>query len=144
MAQLITDDLWETLKPYIPRPKPRRQRCPGRKPLDARRVLTGIVFVLRSGIPWNMLPKEMGCGSGCSCRRYLAKWQEEGVWDRLHKMLLDKLRKADKLDWSRAVVDSGSVRAVFGGRKQGRIRRIDGNWAPNTTLLPTGEASPLR
>lgn len=144
MAELISEDLWKFIEPHIPKAKARRRRYPGRKPLDPRRALTGIVFVLRSGIPWNMLPQEMGCGSGSSCRRYLAKWQAQGVWERLHKVLLDKLRKADKLDWSRAVVDSGSVRTVFGGRKRGRIQRIEGKAAPNTTSLPMREAFPLR
>jgi len=66
---LVPDDLWEMIEPLLPPPKPRRTRYPGRRPLDRRKVLTGILFVLKSGIPWEMLPKEMGCGSGMSCWR---------------------------------------------------------------------------
>lgn len=114
---LVEDGLWELVQPLLPAPKPRRWRYPGRKPLDNRKVLTGILFVLKSGVPWEMLPQEMGCGSGMSCWRRLREWQEAGVWQRLHELLLAKLREADKIDWSRAVVDSASIRAVGGGGK---------------------------
>ena len=116
---LVNDELWELIQPLLPPPKPRRERYPGRKPLSERRVLTGVLFVLKSGIPWEMLPQEMGCGSGMTCWRRLRDWQEAGVWQRLHELLLSKLRAADRIDWSRAVVDSGSVRAVGGGGKNG-------------------------
>lgn len=116
---LVDDELWELIQPLLPPPKPRRRRYPGRKLLDNRQALTGILFVLKSGIPWEMLPQEMGCGSGMTCWRRLREWQEAGVWQRLHELLLSKLRKADQIDWSRAVVDSGSIRAVGGGGKNG-------------------------
>ncbi len=104
---LASDKLWELIQPLLPTPKPRRRRYPGRKPLSDRRVLTGIIFVLKSGIPWQMLPQEMGCGSGMSCWRRLRDWQKAGVWQRLHELLLSKLQAADRIDWSRALVDSG-------------------------------------
>ena len=113
--------------------KPRRNKYPGRKPLDDRAVLSGILFVLQSSIPWEMLPQEMGCGSGMSCWRRLRAWQEAGVWDRLHEVLLARLRKADKIDWSRCIVDSSSVRAVGAGQKQDPIPPIAHAPAPSTT-----------
>jgi transposase len=97
--------------------------------------------VLKTGIPWEYLPLEMGCGSGMTCWRRLRDWQRRGVWQRLHELLLNKLREADKIDWSRAVVDSTSVRAVFGGRRPARIRRIDGKWGANITFSPMATAS---
>lgn len=116
MAKPLLDDaLWELLKPLLPPPKPRRSRFPGRKPLEPRQVLTGILFVLKTGIPWEALPQELGWGSGRTCWRYLRAWLQAGAWQPLHVVLLAKLRGADKLDWSRAVVDSASVRAVLGG-----------------------------
>lgn len=133
MAKPLVDDaLWNMIRPLLPPLKPRRFRFPGRKRLDDRKVLTGILFVLRSGIPWEMLPKEMGCGSGMTCWRRLRDWQRAGVWQKLHEAMLAKLREADAIDWSRAVVDSASVRAVLGGRKPARILRIGANPAPNT------------
>ncbi|HEX8947662.1 MAG TPA: IS5 family transposase [Dissulfurispiraceae bacterium] len=117
--ELLDDELWQIIEPLLPAPKARRFRYPGRKPLENRKVLTGILFVLKTGIQWEDLPKEMGCGSGMSCWRRLRDWQEAGVWQALHEVLLAKLREADKIDWSRAVVDSSSVRAVFWGHQTG-------------------------
>ena len=112
---LVSDELWELIEPLIPKVR-RRQRFPGRKRLDDRRVLTGILFVLRTGIPWEYLPQEMGCGSGMTCWRRLREWQQAGVWQQLHELLLSKLQKAERIDWSRAAIDSSHVRA-FGGRQ---------------------------
>ena len=116
-APVVSDDLWSVIEPLLPPPKPRRYRYPGRKPVDDRKALTGILFVLKSGIPWEMLPQEMGCGSGMTCWRRLRDWQQAGVWERLHEGLLAKLRSADGIDWSRAIVDSASIRAVGAGEK---------------------------
>ncbi|NTY40164.1 IS5 family transposase [Burkholderia diffusa] len=116
---ILDDELWSLIQPLLPPLKPRRMRYPGRKPLDHRAVLTGILFVLQSCIPWEMLPQEMGCGSGMSCWRRLRYWQQAGVWDRLHEVLPAKLRAADRIDWSRVVVDSSSIRAVGSGPKTG-------------------------
>lgn len=121
---LVSDELWSIVEPLLPPPKPRRLRFPGRKPIEPRKVLTGILFVLKSGTPWEMLPQELGCGSGMSCWRYLHKWQESGVWQKLHEVLLAELHAADKIDWSRAIVDSSSIRAVHGGKKRAQIPRI--------------------
>ena len=114
---LVDDELWKLIQPLLPSPKPRRKRYPGRKPVDNRKALSGVLFVLKSGIPWEMLPQEMGCGSGMTCWRRLREWHEAGVWQRLHELLLAKLREADQIDWSRAIVDSASIRAVGGGGK---------------------------
>lgn len=83
-----------------------------------RAALTGILLVLKTGIPWEHLPQEMGCGSGMTHWRRLRDWNEAGVWERLHQMLLDELQDAEQLDWSRATVDSSHVRAK-GGAKTG-------------------------
>ena len=112
---LVSDELWGLIEPLIPKVA-RRHRFPGRKRLDDRKVLTGILFVLQTGIPWEYLPQEMGCGSGMTCWRRLREWQEAGVWQRLHELLLAKLNEADRIDWSRAAIDSSHVRA-FGGRQ---------------------------
>ena len=131
--EIITDELWNLIQPLLPPLKPRRFRYPGRKPVENRGALTGIVFVLRTGIPWEDLPKEMGCGCGMTCWRRLRDWQEAGVWDDIHQMLLNKLRAADKLDWSRTAADSSSVRAVFGGTRSAQTPRIEGKAERSTT-----------
>ena len=118
MARPVVDDaLWAEIEPLLPK-KRRRKRNPGRKPLCNRRALTGILFVLQSGIPWEFLPQEMGCGSGMTCWRRLRDWQEAGVWSALHALLLVRLQAAGELDWSRAVVDSSHVRALKGGSRR--------------------------
>jgi transposase len=120
---ILNDELWEIIEPLIPKKK-RRFRYPGRKPVPAREALTGILFVLKTGIAWEDLPLEMGCGSGMTCWRRLRDWQRAGVWDKIHRVLLSRLRQAEQIDFSRAVVDSASVRAVFGGRKQAQTPQI--------------------
>lgn len=116
---LLPDALWAKIEPLLPRPKRRRFRHPGRKPLDRRRALTGVLFVLRTGLRWNDLPPEMGCGSGSRCRRYLQAWHKARVWDRLHALLLAELDDAGAIDWSRAAVDASHARALGGGTKTG-------------------------
>src|SRR6516164_104068 len=111
---LLPDELWDILQPLLPAPKPRRFRYPGRKPVDDRKALTGILFVLKTAIPWEDLPVEMGCGSGMTCWRRLEYWNRCGVWRELHQVLLAKLQGADKIDWSRAAVDSSFARALGG------------------------------
>lgn len=90
----------------------------GRPRIDDRAALTGIIFVLKTGIPWEMLPQEMGCGSGLTCWRRLKEWHEVGVWEQLHKTLLDHLGQDDRIDWSRASLDSAVIPAP-GGQKTG-------------------------
>ncbi len=87
--ELVSDELWAVIEPQLPhaRPKPKG----GRPRVSDRKALTGILFVLRSGIPWEMLPQELGCGSGMTCWRRLKAWQKAGVWRRLHQVLLDRL-----------------------------------------------------
>jgi len=145
MAKSLVDDaLWALVEPLLPAPKPRRVRYPGRKPIDNRRALTGILFVLKTGIPWEDLPQEMGCGSGMTCWRRLQEWQAAGVWQRLHEVLLAKLQAADQVDWSRAVVDSSFVRAVLGGPKPARIRPTEAKPEASTMSSPMPTAFPWR
>jgi len=144
VEEFVPDQLWAEICPLLPPPKPRRWKNPGRKPMDPRRVLTGILFVLKSGIPWEMLPQELGCGSGMSCWRYLHAWQKASVWQRIHKVLLCRLRGGNKIDFRRAVIDSASVRATLGGPRRGRTRRTEGKWGPNIMSLLKLRGFPLR
>ena len=120
--ELVSDELWAVINPLLPphRAQPGKR---GRPPIPDRDALTGILFVLKSGIGWEDLPKEMGCGSGMTCWRRLRDWQQAGVWQRLHETLLAKLEAAALIDWSRASVDSIFIRAkgarARGGKKGG-------------------------
>ncbi|MHA6797408.1 IS5 family transposase (plasmid) [Pseudonocardia bannensis] len=114
---IVPDGLWERVEPLLPR-RERRFRYPGRKPIDDRKALCGILFVLHTGLPWEFLPQELGFGSGMTCWRRLRDWHRAGVWQRLHEVLLAELQGADRLDWSRAAVDRTRAGAK-GGRKTG-------------------------
>ncbi len=129
-APLVSDAPWALIEPLLP-PEPPKPKG-GRPRLDNRAALTGILFVLRSGIPWELLPVEMGCGSGMTCWRRLHEWHRAGVRERLHRVLLDRLGYANAINWERAAVDSAAVPA-----KRGRGDRAepDGHrWVVERTL----------
>jgi len=140
---LVSDALWERIEPLLPRPKRRRRRFPGRKPLDRRKVLTGIIFVLKTGIPWEDLPQEMGCGCGMSCLNYLKAWQRAGVWGRLHQVFLSDLQEADAIDWERAAVDSSHARALGGGEESGKNPTDRGKLGTKHHILTDAQGLPL-
>ena len=121
---LVSDDLWKAIAPLLPeeRPKPKggRPRC------NDRLALAGIIFVLRSGIPWKMLPREFGC-SGMTCWRWLRDGQTAGVWATLPRVLLERLSNAGHLDWSRASLDSAAVAAKKGVLRPAQTQRIAAN-----------------
>jgi transposase len=119
MKPLASEALWQRLEPLLPPPPRRRFRFPGRKPLDYRKVLTGILFVLKSGIAWDDLPADLGCGCGKTCLRYLRKWHRAGVWRQLHAVLLAELNGADRIDWQRALIDASFAEAPEGGEDTG-------------------------
>ena len=135
---LVSDDLWATIAPLLPPSRPRPKG--GRPPIPDRAAFTGIVFVLRTGLPWEYLPQEMGCGSGMSCWRRLRDWQVAGVWAALHRTLLERLEGAGQLDWRRAALDSASIPAKKGVRQPGRTRPTGANRARSATLSSTPAA----
>ena len=142
---VVSDALWERIGPLLPKVE-RRVRFPGRKRLDDRAALQGILFVLHTGIAWRHLPLELGFGSGSTCYRRLDEWQRAGVWERLHALLLAELRAAGELEWSRAVVDASHVQAKKGAPRRARARLIEPETAPNTSSSSTrpGSRSPGR
>ena len=117
---MLPDSLWLIVEPLLP-PEPPKPKG-GRPRVSSRATLTGILFVLRSGIPWEMLPLEMGCGSGITCWRRFHDWQEAGVRTRLHHELLRRLRDAGRIDWNRACVDFASIAAKKGALRRGLIQ----------------------
>ena len=130
-AALLPIKLWEVIQPLLPS-APHRPNG-GRPRLPDRACLTGILFVLHSGIPWEMLPQELGCGSGMTCWRRLRDWQRSGIWQLIHFALLDWLARYGKIDWSRAIVDSSSMRAVFGGNRRDRFPLTEPSSAASVT-----------
>src|ERR671933_2200100 len=140
---LVSDELWSAVEPWLPRE--RRKPKGGRPRVPDRATLAGIVFVLKTGIPWEYLPREMGCGSGMTCWRRLRAWQRAGVWGRLHRVLLQRLAAAGRIDWRRASADAARVPAKGGRRDRpepGRPRQA-GHAPPRGGRPPRGPAGGL-
>ena len=134
---LVPDELWDLVEPLLPKHAPSPKG--GHPRVDDRVCLTGILFVLKTGIPWEFFPCEMGC-CGMTLWNRLDEWRRAGVWDALHRLLLDKLRGEEAIDFSRAVVDSSSVRAVHGGKKRDPAPWTAARGGPSTTWRSTRSA----
>lgn len=133
-APIADDEFWKLIEPLLPVVKPRAKSDPARPSVPDRAALNGILFVLRTGIRWNHLPTRLGFGPGATCWRRLDAWQKAGGWNKLHALLLDKLRESGQLDLSYAAADSSSVRAVGAGEKTGQTRRIVRDQVRSTTF----------
>jgi transposase len=140
---MVSDELWELVEPLLP-VRQRRSRYPGRKRLPDREALQGILFVLQTGTPWMHLPQELGFGSGYTCWRRLDEWQQAGVWEKLHALLLTRLRAAGEIEWGRAIVDGSHIQAKKGAPKRARARLIEPETARNTTSSSTRQGSRSR
>jgi transposase len=128
----VPDGLWERIEPLLPRRR-RRFRYPGRRPLDDRLVLQGILFVLHTGIGWEHLPQELGFGCGMTAWRRLRAWQQAGVWERLHALLLAELNATERLEWERAVADSSHLQVKKGAPRPAPARSTAAGQAASTT-----------
>lgn len=135
---ILPEDLWQLIEPILPAYAPSAKG--GRPRISTRQALTGILFILKTGMAWEDLPTELNCGSGMSCWRYLRDWQRDGTWDRIHAVLLERLDRAGKIDWGRAAVDSPGVRALFGGSIPDPTPLIAAKRARNTTCSSTATA----
>ena len=127
---LVDDELWAVIEPLVPKRKPHPKG--GKPPVDDRVCLSGILFVLKTGLAWEDFPCEMGC-RGMTLLNRLREWQKAGVWDAMHRVMLDKLRAVGEIDFSRVIIDSGSIRAMHGGKKRDRAPWTAGKPARNTT-----------
>jgi transposase len=141
---LLFDQLWQRIEPLLPKKKQRRNvQYAGRKRAEARKVLTGIIFVLKTGVPWKSLPATSDFPSGHTCRRRLLEWDKRGVWRRLWQGVLVDLQAEGRIDWERGVVDSSSVRAGHGGEKTGKSPVDRGKLGSKHHLLVEGRGIPL-
>ena len=138
---LVSDALWAAVKPPLPKKPPKPKG--GRPRISDRAVLTGILFVLLSGIPWELLPQEMGCGSGMTCWRRLRDWQRADVWQQVHHAFLQRLQDAGQIDWERASLDSASVPAPAGGEATGKDPTNRGKLGTKRHLIVDRRGLPL-
>jgi transposase len=135
--QLVSDALWAVVEPLLPPPRPPRAR--GRPPVPNRVALTGIIFVLKTGLPWEYFPQELGC-CGMTLWNRLRAWQRAGVWERLHHTLLQQLADAGKIDWRRASADAARIPAKGGAPRRGRTPPIGASRERTITWWPRGTA----
>lgn len=133
--RLVPDELWVIVEPLLP-VFPARSQGGGTAPTDQRAVFTAVVFVLTSGCAWRLLPPSFGVSVPTAHRRFTA-WTRAGVWRRLHRAVLDELGGSGLIDWSRAVIDGASVRAIKGVRRPGGVRSTVANPVPSSTSSPT-------
>lgn len=130
--QLVSDEFWARVEPLLPKVE-RRFRYPGRKRVDDRCCLEAIMYVLKTGCQWSMVPvSEIGCNGKTAWRR-MDEWDSAGLWDDLHEKLLAELNSNGQIDWTTGVIDSGSSRAVFGGSSPAQILRIERRKVSRTT-----------
>src|SRR3954469_8561826 len=132
---LVTDELWEKVEPLLPPVREAGTR--GRPPVPNRAALTGILFVLKTGIAWEDLPAEMNCGCGMTCWRRLRDWHAAGVWQRLHELLLAEMRAAGQLELAAVVADASYLRAFLGAPTPAPALSIAAKRALNTTYWST-------
>jgi transposase len=138
---LVDDELWAAVEPLLPEHKTHPKG--GKPPADDRVCVTGILFVLKTGIAWEDFPCEMGC-CGMTLLNRLRAWQRAGVWAAMHRSMLARLRRAGRIDLSRVLVDSASARAMHGGKKRDRAPWTAGKTGRSTTSRPTQAASRSR
>jgi len=138
----VSDALWSRIAPLLP-PAPPKPKG-GRPRVANRAALNGIVYVLQTGMQWKHLSPKLGFGSGVTCWRRALAWQQAGVFDQLHHLLLDELGAQGQLDWSRVAVDTRSVPAKKGGSSSDRTQRTVGSRAANSISSSTAAGSPSR
>ncbi len=131
-VELLPDELWTEIEPLLP-PAPPPSPKGGRPPVDNRAALRGILFVNKTGVPWQMLPTEVFGVSGSSCWRRLRDWTRLGLWPQLHQRLLNRLGKAGGVDLEHVVADSQSVRALKGGLRPAPTPWIEPKKGANAT-----------
>ncbi|MEU0821361.1 IS5 family transposase [Streptomyces mirabilis] len=138
---IVDDDLWAPIEPLLP---PWPERSPGPRPVPDRLCLQGILHVLHNDIAWQLLPLELGFGSGQTCWRRLEQWQQVDVFDQLHRILLAELNAAGQLDWSRACVDGSHIHANRGGSDTGPSPVDCRKTGSKHHLICDGRGTPLK
>lgn len=129
---LLPDEPWNEIEPPLPLYPP--------QPKGGRPCLLGILFVLRMGMAWQMIPTEMGCASGSTCRRRWRDWTAAGVWPEVNKRLLNGLGKQDEIDWSRTIIDSAPVRDALASAIPDQAPQIEPRTGATATCSPTPRA----
>ncbi len=110
----LTDTQWQKLEPHLPKPA-----STGRPPQDHRQILNGILWIHRTGAPWDDLPSRYGSKGTVSSRFY--RWQKQGIWQGILEQLQAQADGDQQLEWTVHFMDSTVIRAHqhAGGAKRG-------------------------
>ena len=119
----IPDDLWYEIKNILPVEKP--DNTIGRPIVPYRKVLDRIMFILRTGCQWKMLPKEYGSGS--TCHRRFQEWVQSDIFDRIWTRLLQIYDLTKGIKWNWQSLDSISIKSPLKGREQAIILLTEAN-----------------
>jgi len=126
----IPDDLWNEIEKILPKEKP--FKTVGRPIIPYRRVLDGILYVLRTGCQWKMIPKEYGSGS--TSHRRFQEWNSTGVFKNIWIILLKIYDDLIGINWSWQSLDSISIKSPLGGPREEIVLLIEANWAQKDTF----------
>jgi transposase len=135
----LTEAQWAKIEPLLPKFK--RSRKGGRKPADNRRVLEGILWVLRSGARWKDLPDEFPSPS--TCWRRLRDWEEQDVWLDIWRAFLAELDEKGQLDWAETFADGSFAPAKKGALASERpnVERVRSGWWWSTAKVFLSETT---
>jgi len=127
---MISDNLWDEIKSIFPKEK--SSKTVGRPIVKYRKVLDGILYVLRTGCQWKMLPKEYGSSS--TCHRRFQEWSRLNIFKKTWVKLLKIYENKIGINWTWQSLDSISIKSPLGGRGPAVIPLIEANWAQKGTF----------
>ena len=130
----LTNEQWLRIEKCIP-PMKRKPGGRGRPPRDARSVLNGILWILRTGAPWKDLPERYPPYQ--TCHRRFQQWERSGVFQKILKVLLEDLRERGGIDLSEGFIDGSFAGAKKGALASGRpnVERAARSWQLQTALV---------
>lgn len=144
----LSDSFWERIEPLLPPPKSRyrgrgkaRKHIGGRPAADRRKVLAGILYILRTGCQWNALPKEFG--SGKTAHRYFQRWVRAGVFWRMWQAGLSEYDELKGIAWKWQAADGAMTKAPLGGEQTGKNPTDRGKLGTKRSLLVDEQGVPL-
>src|ERR1700678_232411 len=132
----LTDEEWERIAPLLPPTHPDK---PGHPWTDHRPVLNGILWILRTGAPWEDLPERYPPKSTCNDR--LRRWKHDGTWDRIFQEILAQEEKDSNVIWVDNALDATIVRAHQHAAGARRLKKRAQSGRTEIHIVPVG---PLR
>jgi len=143
----LSDSMWERIAPLLPKPKSRfrgrqKRNIGGRPAAEPRQLMSGILYILRTGCQWNALPQEFGI-SGKTAHRYFQRWVRAGVFKRMWQAGLNQYDELKGIEWKWQAADGAITKAPLGGEKTGKNPTDRGKTGTKRSLLVNEQGLPL-